>query len=196
MKRLLQLSLLGLILVAPAAFAQESPAQEAGQPAEDSLAVWKWANFVLLVGGLGYLIGKGAGPFFAERSRKIREDMAQAHEMWKSAEARASEVERKLANLEAEIAAFRVESQEEAQSETRRMRLQTAAEVARVKEHAQQEIAAAGKAARLELKRYSAELAIGLAQEKVRRRITPDTQDALVRGFVRELDHSSDGRAS
>lgn len=76
------------------------------------------------------------------------------------------------------------------------MRLQKAGEIARIKEHAEQEIAAAGKAARLELKRYSAELAIGLAEEKVRRRITPETQDALVRGFVRELDQPSNGRAN
>jgi hypothetical protein len=37
------------------------------------------------------------------------------------------------------------------------------------------------------LKRYAAELAIGLAEQKIRARMTPETQDALVRGFVRDL---------
>lgn len=196
MRRFLPIVLLSVLCLAPAIAAEEAPAQEAGQPAEDGLAIWKWANFLLLAGGLGYLIGKNAGPFFNERSRKIREDMAQAHELWKAAEARATEVDRKLANLEAEIAAFRTESQEEAQNETKRMRLQTSAEIARIKEHSQQEIVSSGKAARMELKRYSAELAVGLAEQKARQRITPDTQDALVRGFVHELDHSSNGRAN
>lgn len=190
MRRFLQVMVLGLVVAVPAMFAQET----AG--GEGSLEIWKWANFLLLAAGLGYLIKKSVGPYFDERSRKIREEMTQAHEMWQAAEARSTEVERKLANLEAEITAFRAESQEEAQNETKRMRLQTAAEIARIKEHAQQEIAAAGKAARLELKRYAAELAIGLAEGKVRRRITPDTQDALVRDFVRELDHSSNGQAN
>ncbi len=193
MKRFFRLAAFELVLLVPALLAQES-AQEAGQPAEGGLELWKWANFLLLVAGLGYLIWKNAGAFFEARSKRIREEMAQAHDLWKAAEARAAEVEHKLANLESEIAAFRAASQEEAQNETKRMRLQTAAEIARIKEHAEHEIAAAGKAARLELKRYSAELAIGLAEEKVRRRITPDTQDALVRGFVRELDHSTNGR--
>ena len=189
MKRSFQVVTLGLVLAVPALFAQESAAGEGG------LEIWKWANFLILAGGLGYLIGKNAGPFFEARSKKIREEMSQAHEMFTSAETRAAEVDRKLASLETEIAAFKAESQAEAQSDTKRMRLQTAGEIARIKEHAEQEIAAAGKAARLELKRYSAELAIGLAEQKVRGRITPDTQDALVRGFVRELDRSSAGQA-
>jgi F-type H+-transporting ATPase subunit b len=175
---------IGLVLAVPAIFAQEQ-----AEGGEGGLEVWKWVNFALLVAGLGYLVAKNAGPFFEARSRQIREDMAQANEIWKAAEARANEVERKLASLESEIAAFRNESHLEAQHETKRMKLQTAAEIARIKEHAEQEIAAAGKAARLELKRHSAHLAIGLAEEKARGRITPDTQDALVREFVRDLDH-------
>ena len=65
----------------------------------------------------------------------------------------------------------------------------TAAEIAKIQAHAEQEIASAGKAARMELKRYSAELAIDLAEQKIRARMTPETQDALVRGFVRDLSH-------
>ena len=187
---MLRVLTLGLALAVPAIFAQEQPAGEEG-----GLEVWKWVNFALLVAGLGYLTGKNAGPFFAARSRKIREDMAQAEEMWKAAEARAREVDRKLSSLESEIAAFKNEAQLEAQNETRRMKLQTAAEIARIKEHAEQEIAAAGKAARLELKRYSAHLAIGLAEEKVRGRMTPGAQDALVREFVQDLEQPPASRA-
>jgi F0F1-type ATP synthase membrane subunit b/b' len=54
--------------------------------------------------------------------------------------------------------------------------------------HAEQDIQSAGKAARAELKRYSAELAIALAEQKIRTRINPDAQNALVMAFVRDLD--------
>ena len=188
MKQFFRVATLGLALAVPAILAQEQG--EAGAGGQE---IWVWINFLLLAAGLGYLIVKHAGPFFAARSRQIREEMAKAEGMWKDAEARASEVEHKLASLESEIAAFRGESQREAQNETKRMRLQTAAEIARVKEHAEQEIAAAGKAARLELKRYSAHLAIELAEEKARGRITPDTQDGLVREFVRDLEEPPAG---
>lgn len=189
MRRALPLFALGLLLLVPGVFAQEKAEDES------RLDPWKWANFAVLVVGLGYLIGKNAGPFFEARTKKIREDMAQAEEMWKSAEARAAEVDRKLAGLESEIARFRTESQQEAQNETQRMKNQTAAEMARIRQQSEQEIAAAGKAARLELKRYSATLAVHLAEKKVQDRITPDAQDSLVREFVHDLEPPSAGSA-
>ena len=191
MKQFLRFLILGLVLAVPALLAQEQ-----AEGGEGGLEIWKWVNFGLLVAVIAYFIGKNAGPFFEARSRKIREEMAQAHEMWKAAEARAAEVEKKLASLESEIAAFRGESQREAQNETKRMKLQTASEIARIKEHATQEIAAAGKAARLDLKRYSAHLAVGIAEEKARARMNPDTQDALVGEFVRDLDKPPSGHAN
>jgi F-type H+-transporting ATPase subunit b len=183
MKRFATFALVVCFTAAPS-FAE---AKEGGEGAGGSLQIWKWANFVVLAGGLGYLIGKKGGPFFAARSTKIRQDIIDAGEARKQAEARAAEVDRRLASLEAEIAALRAESGKEEESETGRFGQHTAAEIAKTQAHAEEEIAAAGKAARLELKRYCAELAVGLAEQKIRARMTPDTQDALVRGFVRDL---------
>jgi len=53
----------------------------------------------------------------------------------------------------------------------------------RIQEHAASEIEAAGKAARLQLKRYAAQLAIDLAEQKIRSQITPEVQTALVTGL-------------
>jgi len=92
-----------------------------------------------------------------------------------------------LAGLEAEIAALRADSQRESQAETQRLAGHTASEIAKIQAQSEREIAAAGKAARTELKRYAAELAVNLAEQKIRARMTPATEDGLVRGFVREL---------
>jgi F-type H+-transporting ATPase subunit b len=153
--------------------------------------LWKWANFALLAGGLGYLIGKNAGPFFAARSTKIRKDMLDAHELIKQSEARAAEVERRLKNLQSDIDALREVSKKEAEAEGERVARQTEVEIAKVRANAEQEIASAAKAARMDLKRYSAGLALELAERKIRGRMTPATQDALVEGFVQDLDHPS-----
>ena len=185
MRRAARLALF-LIVVAAAAFAQEEGKKEGGEP-EPDVSMWKWANFLVLAGGLGYLIGKNAPPFFASRSKQIRKDMMDADEARQEADARAAAVDLKLANLQAEITALRAESQKEALAETERMTQHTAAEIAKIQAHAEQEIVAAGKAARADLKRHAAELAIGLAEQKLRARMTPDAQDALVRGFVRDL---------
>jgi F-type H+-transporting ATPase subunit b len=178
MKRFATLALMVCFMAAPI-FAAEKE--------EGGLQIWKWANFLVLAGGLGYLIGKQGGPFFAARSVKIRKDMIEAGDVRQEAEARAAEVDRRLANLEAEIAALRAESGKEEQAETGRFGRHTAAEIAKTQAQAEQEIAAAGKAARMELKRYCADLAVGLAEQKIRARMTPETQDELVRGFVRDL---------
>lgn len=163
--------------------ASESPAE--GE--HGSMEAWKWANFVLLAVGLGYLIQKNAGPFFAARSKKIQRDMLDAEEARKDAEKRAADVDRRLANLAAEIASLKAESQAEAKAETERNMQQTAAEIAKIQAHAEREIASAGKAARMELKRYSAELAVELAEQKISARMSGEAQDELVRGFVNDL---------
>ena len=178
MKRFATLALMVCFMAAPI-FAEDKE--------DGSLQIWKWANFLVLAGGLGYLIGKKGGPFFAARSVKIRKDMIEAGDVRNQAEVRAAEVDRRLANLEAEIAALRAESGKEEQAETGRFGRHTAAEIAKTQAQAEQEIAAAGKAARMELKRYCADLAVGLAEQKIRARMTPETEDALVRGFIRDL---------
>ena len=160
---------------------------EGGEAGGGNLQGWKWANFLLLAAGIGYLIGKNAGPFFAARSQSISKDISRSEQIRRDAEARAAEVDRRLANLGADIAALRAESQREAQSETERLAAHAAAEIAKIQGHATHEIAAAQKAARMDLRRYAGELAVELAEQKIRARMTPATQDYLVRGFVRDL---------
>jgi F-type H+-transporting ATPase subunit b len=162
-----------------------------GSGAED---IWRVVNFVIMAGGVGYLIVKNAGPFFAARSKKIREEIVQGDEARQEAERSAAEVDRRLANLEADIASLRADSEREAQHEFERMRQRTAAEIAKIQAHGEQEIAAAGKTARAELKRYAADLAIGLAERRIRTRMNAETQDGLVAGFVHELDAPPESR--
>jgi F-type H+-transporting ATPase subunit b len=191
MKRCPLSTLLALLLMSAApALAQEGAAEKTKSglsPTWESVLLW--ANFALLVGGLSYLAKKYGTPFLAARSQKISQDIAEAARVRKDAEARSAEVDRRLANLESDLAALRAESQQELKSQRRQADARGAAEIAKIREHAEQEIAAAGKLARLDLKRFSAELAVALAGQKIQARMTPDTQNALVRGFVKDLDH-------
>jgi F0F1-type ATP synthase membrane subunit b/b' len=180
MKRAAQLALL-ILLGAGLMFAEGSGG------GDSTLPLWKWANFLLLAGGLMYLAGKMLPPLFAARSQSILKDISESGKIRQDADARAAEVDRRLAGLETEIARLREDSQRESQAETQRLAAHTAAEIAKIHAQAEQEIGAAGKAARAELKRYAAELAVGLAEQKIRARMTPATEDGLVRGFVRNL---------
>ena len=105
------------------------------------------------------------------------------------ADAKVAEVDRRLANLAAEVEKLRREAHEEARSEAHRIHLETAAEMAKIQTRTVEEIAAAGKAARLDLRRYSAGLALSLAETKIAGRLSPQVQDGLVNGFVAHLAH-------
>lgn len=170
---------------------QSEATQRAAEPPAEGeqgeMEGWKWANFALLAAGLGFLVVKNAGPFFAARSKKIHLDMKESEGLRMEAEQRAAAVDRRLARLDSEIAELRSQSKAEAESEAKRIALHTQQEIVKIRVHAQSEIEAAGKAARSELKRYSAHLAVSLAEQKVASRIDSGTEDHLVRGFLEDL---------
>lgn len=190
MKRRIGVTLLAFGLSAATLFAQEERHAEKGASGLNPVTetVLLWANFAILAIGLGYLIKKYGGPFFASRSERIQREIVEAAKVRQDAEARSAEVDRRLASLQADLAALRGESRKELESLERHTTSKASAEITRIQSNAEQEIAAAGKAARLELKRHSAELAVHLAGEKIQARMTPAVQDALVRDFVTELD--------
>ena len=182
---------IGLLAVPPGRAQGPSGAagtEERMDEEEARLAKWNWANFIVLAGVIGYFVSKNGGPFFAARSRQIRKEMVEAAEVRKDAEERAAMVDEKLANLAADIARLKLESQQEREAETERLRRHRETERAKIQEHAQREIESAGKAARLELKRYAAVLAVGLAEQKIRARMNGEIQDELVSAFVRDVE--------
>lgn len=193
----------GLIVTASHGMAQEPPhspehaeqtGHEAGEGhAEGPSPLWAWANFLMLAGILGYMIAKKGGPWFAERSESIRRGIAEAEKIRAQAEASAAEVSRRLAGLQTEIEKLRTLAREEQAAEAGRIREQIASDLARMQQHTAREIESAGKAARVELKRYAAQLAIDLAEQKIRRNMTPEVQAALVDNFARNLELPSSG---
>ena len=180
-------------ITAPWARAQEKQeaAERAAQPPAEGeqgeMEGWKWANFALLAVGLGYLVAKNAGPFFAARSQKIKVDMRESEVLRQEAEERAAAVDRRLSRLAAEIEEMRSQSKAEAETEAKRLALHTQQEIVKIRVHSETEIEAAGKAARSELKRYSAHLAVTLAEQKVRARMDAEAQAGMVNGFVHDL---------
>ena len=179
---------LGVVMAQESAHETGQPKHESEAASEERLEIWKWANFAILAAGLGYLIVKQGGPFFASRSAEIRKGITDAEALRKDADARAAEVDRRLANLEADVKQMRSTVLAEQAAAAERLRQETAAELARIQESAGREIDSAAKAARVELKRYAARLAIDLAEQKIRARMNAESQGVLVDDFVRSLD--------
>jgi F-type H+-transporting ATPase subunit b len=148
---------------------------------------WKWANFAILAGGLGFLVSKHAGPFFRTRSEEIQKGISEAAAVRREAEARAAGIESQIANLSSEVEALRQKSRDEIVREGERVRAETAQLIAKVQRQAESDIAAAAKNAALELKAYSAELAINMAGRQIQDGMTQHNQDQLADAFVDDI---------
>ena len=180
MKRLL----LMLVLTASACLAQESGA---GGASEGNLAIWKWVNFAILAAGLGYLMAKHLPAFFQSRTAAIRKSIDEAQKEKRAAEERAAAMERRLGALGAEIEKFRTQAQAEMQQEGERIRQETAAQIRSLERQAELEVESASKAARRDLQSYAADLALDLAEQRVRARLNPQVEAGLVDSFVNDL---------
>jgi F-type H+-transporting ATPase subunit b len=154
---------------------------------------WKWANFAILFGGLGFLIGKNAGPFFKARTASIQQGITEASQMKADAETRARMIEGRIGSLAADVEAMRLRSKEEIAAESARLEAETAQQLAKIQKQAEAEIASAAKHASADLKAYSASLAMELAEQQIQARMNPETQHNLAEAFVDDLRANSPG---
>ena len=195
MKRWLSLLILGGALVAHPLLAQEHEGSKApessGKEHEGGMEIWKVANFLLLVGILGYMIRKNGAPLLAARSREIYDGLAAGEKAQAEAQARAAAVAKRLSGLETEIAGMRDSARTERENEAERLRHDTNSEMMRIRQQVLMEIESSTKQARLEVQRHAARLAVDLAETKIRERMSPATQASLVTGFVADVSDPS-----
>jgi F-type H+-transporting ATPase subunit b len=179
--------ILGLALcLAPLTFAEEEKGEKKGAMSEPSIA-WEWANFIVLAGLLGYVAAKQGGPFFNARAAEIRKGIDEAEKIKADSDAKVSAINSKLGRLDSEIASLREAAGNERRAAEQRLKEETQREIQRIAAHAGAEIETAGKSERVALQRYAAQLAVELAETKVRARMNPDAEDALVQAFVAGL---------
>ena len=186
MKKLAAL-ILGLgIALAPLALAEEAKEEKKGAMAEPNMG-WEWANFFVLAGLVVYMAVKQGGPFFNSRAAEIRKGIDEAGKIKSESDAKIDAINNKLGRLDAEIATLRETAGNERRSAEQRMKEETRREIERIGSHTLAEIETTGKAERIALQRYTAQLALQLAETKVRARMNPDSEDALVQAFVHGL---------
>jgi F-type H+-transporting ATPase subunit b len=142
-------------------------------------------NFAVVFFLIALLITKKLPGYFTGRTTAIQKGIEEARKMSEEARSRLSEVEGRLSRLDAEIGAMRTEAEENARAEERRIESAGEEERRRIVSSAEQEISMAANAARRDLKAYAAELAIDLAEKKIR--VDQHADEALVREFTARL---------
>ena len=193
--------LFGFVLLAqehaPAAQAEgakpvtEKVEHATGEEGEGNLEIWKWANFLILAGLLGWMIAKNAPAFFQSRTAEIQKGIAEATRLKDDAEARAAKMELQMASLTSEIEHLRAEAKAEMARELEHIRQEAEHLMARLQDRGEQEIASVANHAQKDLKAYTAALAVQLAAERIRGRMTGDSQNSLFDGFLGQLDRKA-----
>jgi F-type H+-transporting ATPase subunit b len=185
----LQRFLAALALSAAPLLAQES---EGGKPKPD-LILWFWLNFIILAGIIAWLVMKEGAPVLRSRSKQIEDSLAAGQKAKTDADARAAEVDARLKGLGQEIAMMKTNATAEREREAERIRVESQEEVNRIQRQCTQELESLGKTARLEVQRAAAKVALQLAEQKVRARMSPELQSTLIESFLKDLP---DGRAT
>jgi F-type H+-transporting ATPase subunit b len=169
-----------------------APGSEELSPLQEA---FHWINFLIVAGGIAWLVKKYLTPFLAERGKLIREDMDRSTKSLADANQRLAMVEDKLKHLDEELASLRQAASQEGLSERQRMEEAASADAVRILAAAEQEIEASVKAARQQLKLYAAELAVSVAESKIRAALTPQSEQRILQGFVNDLASDGNGQA-
>ena len=142
-------------------------------------------NFAIIFLAIAGLMRKMLPGYFKGRTSTIQKGIEEARKMSEDARRRLAEVEGRLSRLDAEIAGMQREAEENAKAEEQRLLAAGEEERRRIVASAEQEIDMAANTARRELKAYVAELAVQLAEKKIR--VSNDTDEALVRAFTTQM---------
>lgn len=163
-------------------------AQEASAGSEQATEVFKWINFAIVAAAILWFFGKYLPPKFRANAENIGAAINKATATKAEAEAALKVAERKLADLEKEVAELRALAEGESLAEAERIRAATQADAMRINQAAKAEIEAAERAARMELKAIAAKLAVDGAESLLVKQLTPAAQETLIGNFVKSLE--------
>jgi F-type H+-transporting ATPase subunit b len=145
-------------------------------------------NLLILLGVLVYFGRKPVQAFFAERRRAIGGELETAAQLRQQAEERHAKWQRRLADLERELAEIRTTAQERADAE--RDHILTDARVAaeRIRRDASAAIEREVRRAHERLRGEAADLAVELAAGILRERVGADDRQRLVDEFIARVE--------
>lgn len=149
--------------------------------------VWKVANFAILVGVLVYFLKSPLAAHLASRITQIRHDLVAAADLKNTATEQLAEIQQKMAALPAELEALRRQGADDVKAERERISKAADAERVRLLEQTRREIDMRLRVAKRELTEHAAQLAVQVAEQRIKRVITPDDQMRLVDRYASQL---------
>ena len=154
--------------------------------------LWKFVNLAIFVIVLVVAMRKffGVPQMFRRRKESIRAELEKARSERDAALAKLKEVEERLASLNSQVATIKERSTVEAQEERERIARSTQDEIAKLTAQAQREIENTATVAKKDLRRFTAEQSVRLAEDMIKRDIRPDDDVRLLTRNIEEMGAS------
>ncbi len=150
--------------------------------------LWKFVNLAIFVIVLVLAMRKlGVPQMFRQRKETIKAELEKARAERDAALAKLKEVEERLASLDSQVATIKERSMIEAREERERIARSTEEEIAKLTAQARREIENAASVARKDLRRFTAEQSVRLAEDMIRRDIRPDDDARLLTRSIQEM---------
>jgi len=144
-------------------------------------------NFVVLFGGLIYLLRKPVKAYFDGRVRDTAASLSGAEDARREAEEKFRQSQARLGDLAVEIQNMRRHAEEAAREEEQRIYVAGVEEAARIQSLTAQEIDLRLKAGVKELKAFAIERAVVQAEARLRQRLKAEDQARLIDRSIERL---------
>ena len=155
-------------------------AEEGGHGSATLDFIAKIVNTLILFGGLTFVMWKPVKAMLAKRTMDVSETIRLAETGRTGAEAKMEASKVKLSGLESEVRGLKADAEEVGRREAERILRAAADEAARLKKFTRQELDEQLRRGIGELKSYAAARATEIARERIRRRLGPEIQSALI----------------
>ena len=151
--------------------------------------LWKFVNLAIFVIVLVVVMRKffGVPQMYRNRKETIRAELEKARAERDAALAKLKEVEERLAHLDSQVVTIKERAVIEAREERERISRSTQDEIAKLTAQAQREIENAATVAKKDLRRFTAEQSVRLAEEMIKRDIRPDDDARLFKRGLEEM---------
>lgn len=148
---------------------------------------WKFLNLAIFTAILIYLLKKPLSQAFRDKREVIRAELIKAEQEKQAALEKLTLAEAKLTSLETDKKSVLEQARQEAGAESSRLAEQADIEIQKLRQQTEGEIARIGQIARNDLRRFSAQESVRLAEEKLRSRIDGTSDSQLVRASINEI---------
>jgi F-type H+-transporting ATPase subunit b len=157
-------------------------------PAESTTGlIFRWLNFLIVFGGIAYLIAKHGGAFFRGNAKEIAASIVEATAMKEEADRELRVIETKIARLDQDVATIREEARRNWEAEAERLYTSGLAEIEKINQAARVELAASERAAQQQVREIAASMAVERAAALVSSKMNPEIRARMFQSFVGQL---------